>query len=99
MNRTTVEFPNSNDEWDNLPNDFKSFIDQVDVVREKMNQNEMKYTYPSYEYSWNVDSDIPLKTLIYLWNSNESISDLQELVKDITNGIAEDAFTYYYSSF
>jgi hypothetical protein len=98
MNRPYVTFPISNKEWDNLPNEFKLFIDQVDEVRNQMEEREMKYTYPSYDYSWNVDSDIPLQTLIHLWNSDESISDIKELVKDISTGLAEEAFMDYYAS-
>lgn len=98
MTRPHIEFPDTNEEWDNLPKEFIEFIDEVDKVREECNKKEVKRNYQSYEYEWEVDSDVPLRVLISHWNDERELPSYKEIVEDILDCLCEEAMIAHVES-
>jgi hypothetical protein len=94
MTRPILAFPQNNQEWDNLPAAFTEFMNKVDLIRQsKANLQIIDPLYPSYDYDWDIDSTIPLETLIYYWNQTDKpLPDPEEVVEEINEGLGEAAF-------
>ena len=94
MTRPTIEFPRIQQEWNDLPEAFTQSMEKVDLIRQsKANLQIIDPLYPSYDYDWDIDSTIPLETLIYYWNQTDKpLPDPEEVVEEINQGLGEAAF-------
>jgi hypothetical protein len=88
MNRQIINYPETQVEWDNLPQDFLDYLDVLDEVKSK------------YDYFWELDSHLAFETIIYYWNKiNDPLPTNDELLSGINEGYAEAAYEDYVSSF
>ena len=59
--RKVIQEPITLSDWENLPKEFLKFVDEVDCARNKLALNQkVDPLYPTYDYEWEVDSDLPL---------------------------------------
>lgn len=94
--RLAIQEPQSQEESDNLPTEFLNYLNEVDAVREELLKKEViDPLYPSYDYDWEVDCDIPFNTILYYWNRvNEELVnpvEMVELIQDEHGSAAWDA--------
>lgn len=94
MTRPILAFPRIQQEWNDLPAAFTEFMNKIDLIRQsKANLQIIDPLYPSYDYDWDIDSTIPLETLIYYWNQTDKpLPDPEEVVEEINEGLGEAAF-------
>jgi hypothetical protein len=91
---------NPND-WNKLPQDFLDYLDYLDEERIKLtHQNSKDPLYPTYNYEWDIDDEIPMMTIISYWNNlEESLPEVNIILEEIDDCIAETSYDNYISSF
>ena len=101
MTRTLLNYPESQDSWDNLPKEFTDYLDVLDEIRvRKVNEQVVDPLYPSYDYEWELDQEIPLSTILYYWNDvNKELPEPDKLLDEINEGMGEAAYDDYVSSY
>jgi hypothetical protein len=97
--RPFIQEPVTADNWKDLPKEFNDFLDGIDEARKIAESKEViDPLYPSYDYDWQVDSDIPLQTAIYYWNSDMELPSAEVIVEEINDALAEAAYDDWVSS-
>jgi len=103
MNRQIINYPETQEEWDNLPQDFLDYLDVLDEVKSvkaENTNNPVDPLYPTYDYEWELDSKIALETILYYWNQvDKELPSNDEILDGINEGYAEAAYDDYVSSF
>ncbi len=101
MTRTLLNYPESQDSWDNLPKEFTDYLDVLDETRvRKVNEQVVDPLYPSYDYEWELDQEIPLSTILYYWNDpDKELPEPDKLLDEINEGMGEAAYDDYVSSY
>lgn len=99
--RQYIDYPESQDSWNNLPKDFLEYLDFLDEIREEeLKKVVIDPLYPSYEYEWSLDSEIPLRTVLEYWNTlDKELPDPIHIFNEIHDCIAETSYDDYVSSF
>jgi hypothetical protein len=97
--RPAIQEPITNENWNTLPAEFNVFLDSIDEAKKLAESKEIvDPLYPSYDYSWEVDSDIALQTAVYYWNSNDELPSPNVIVEEITEALGEQAYDDWVSS-
>ena len=100
MNRQNINYPETQEDWDNLPQQFKDYLDTLDEAKNKLVYNQkVDPLYPSYDYEWELDDEIPFRTILEYWNSSDELPDHKVIFDEINDYMAEAAYDYYVSSF
>lgn len=100
MNRQNINYPETQLDWDNLPQQFKDYLDSLDEAKNELVSNQkVDPLYPSYDYEWELDEEIPFRTILEYWNSNDELPEHQVIFDEINDCMAEAAYDYYVSSF
>ena len=87
--------------WDDLPEEFTYYLDVLDKIRiKKVNEQVVDPLYPSYDYDWELDEEIPLTTILYYWNNlDKELPEPDKLLDEINEGMGEAAYDDYVSSY
>lgn len=98
--RFVIEEPKTQEDWNNLPSEFLFYLNEVDSVRQSLLKKEViDPLYPSYDYDWEVDSDIPFNTILYYWNRvNDELVNPDEMVELIQDELGSAAWDDYCAS-
>lgn len=97
--RPFIQEPVTTENWKDLPKEFNDFLDGIDAARKVAESKEViDPLYPSYDYDWEVDSDIPLQTAIYYWNSDEELPSFEVIIEEINDALGEAAYDDWVSS-
>lgn len=97
--RPLIQEPVTAENWKDLPKEFNDFLDDIDEARKIAESKEViDPLYPSYDYDWQVDSDIPLQTAIYYWNSDMELPSAEVIVEEINDALGEAAYDDWVSS-
>lgn len=97
--RPFIQEPVTADNWKDLPKEFNQFLDDLDEARQNAASKEViDPLYPSYDYDWEVDSDICLQTVIYYWNSDKELPSLATIVEEVNEALCESAYDQWVSS-
>jgi hypothetical protein len=98
--RQVLTEPQSQEEWDNLPVVFHQYLDEIDEARQDAESKEVNDPlYPSYTYSWDVDSNIPLDVIMYHWNQVDSpLPEPKVIVEEISDALGEAAYDDWVAS-
>jgi hypothetical protein len=100
MTRFVINYPKTQDDWVNLPKEFTDYLDCLDEVkRNKAKDIVVDPLYPSYDYEWEVDDNLPLQVILEYWNDvNNELPDYEVVVEEINDSLAESAYNDYVSS-
>ena len=97
--RQSIEIPITQENWNNLPQEFNEFLDTLDEVRQVFaSKQTVDPLYPSYDYEWEMDSTIALDTAAYYWNSDEELPSPEIIINEINEAFAEAAYDDWVSS-
>jgi hypothetical protein len=101
MTRTLLNYPESQDSWDNLPKEFTDYLNFLDEIRiETAKQQVVDPLYPTYDYEWELDEEIPLITILNYWNDvNKELPDPNVIFEEINDCFAETSYDDYVSSY
>lgn len=101
MSRSVVNYPVNPDSWNELPKDFLDYLEFLDEERIKLTKNNSTdLLYPTYDYEWDLDSEIPMTTILLYWNRlDEKLPSPKVILKEINDCIAEQSYDYYIGSF
>jgi hypothetical protein len=98
--RQIVQEPKTQSDWDNLPLEFTEFLDSLDAAREAAASKKIvDPLYPSYDYNWETDSEIPFSIALDYWNSSTELPDVNLIIEEINEALVEAAYDNYCSSF
>jgi hypothetical protein len=102
MTRQTIDYPETQESWDNLPQDFLDYLDVLDnakIVKANIANTPVDPLYPTYDYEWELDERLALETILYYWNQvDKELPDSNALLDDINEGYGEAAYDDYVSS-
>lgn len=101
MTRKFIHTPKTQDEWDNLPQEFSDYLDSLNQARIKLADSQVvDPLYPSYDYEWDLDEEIPFTTILLYWNDlNKELPNHQKILDEVNECIAETSYDDYISSF
>jgi hypothetical protein len=101
MIRTFIQVPTNQEEWDNLPQEFNDYLDNLNEARIKLSDSQVvDPLYPSYDYEWELDEEIPFTTILLYWNDlNKELPNHQKILDEINECMAETSYYDYISSF
>ncbi len=101
MSRSAIEYPKSQDDWNNLPKEFNDYLSVLDQARQnKAESIPVDPLYPSYDYEWELDDEIPFNIILMYWNDvNKELPDSDKLLDDINDSLAESAYDDYVGSY
>lgn len=101
MSRSVVNYPVNPDSWNELPKDFLDYLEFLDEERIKLTKNNSTDPlYPTYDYEWELDEELPLTTILLYWNRlDEELPSPEVILKEINDCIAETSYYDYISSF
>jgi len=88
MTRPHLADPTTIEEWEALPIEFTEYLDQIEAARADLAKKE---PIESYDYTWEVDDEIPFKTILQYWNDTGELTDPIEVVEGIQEGLCEQA--------
>lgn len=99
--RPIINHPQTPEEWNHLPQEFNEYLEYLDKVRlEKLSKEVIDPLYPTYDYEWELDSEIPFETILLYWNDVEKeLPDPIKILTEINDCIAETSYDDYISSF
>lgn len=99
MNRQKVNYPETPDSWNELPQEFLDYLNDLDEARQiKLGQQVIDPLYPTYDYDWELDEEIPLRTVIEYWNSDKELPEHSVVIDEANDCLAEAAYDYYVES-
>ncbi len=100
MSRVKLNYPENQDSWNSLPQEFLDYLNVLDEVKlVKFKEQVVDPLYPSYDYEWELDDDIALRTILEYWNDDKELPDPIVILDEINEGMAEAAYDAYVSSF
>lgn len=86
--RPQVSVPNSFNEWGELPREFTDWLRALDDVREGLSRKMGRGSqFMGNRFSWDVDSGMPLETIVYYWNGSGELPAPEEVVQNIAEGM------------
>lgn len=98
--REHIDFPKTHADWETLPIEFHSYLDRLETLREKKEKAISQDTlYPSYNYSFSLDEDIAIQTILIYWNNGQPLPDDDLIIEEINDYMAEADYDTYISSF
>jgi hypothetical protein len=102
MTRQIINYPETQDSWENLPQDFLDYLDVLDnarVVKANIANTPGDPLYPTYDYEWELDNKLALETILYYWNRvDKELPSNDEVLDYINEGYGEAAYDDYVSS-
>lgn len=101
LTREYIHTPKTQNEWNNLPQGFSDYLDSLDEARVNLSNSQVvDPLYPSYDYEWCLDEEIPFTTILSYWNDlDKELPSHQKILDEINEGMAEAAYDSYVSSF
>jgi hypothetical protein len=97
--REHIDFPKTHADWEALPIEFHSYLDQLDSRREQKEKSiPQDPLYPSYKYSFSLDEDIAIQTILIYWNNDKPLPDNDFILDEIDDHMAEADYDTYVSS-
>lgn len=100
MNRVKLNYPETQDSWNELPQEFKNYLDVLDEVRlSEVKTQVIDPLYPSYDYDWELDEEIPLRTVLEYWNRDDELPEPIVILNEIQDGMEEAAYDAFVSSY
>lgn len=100
--RTIINYPENQAGWDNLPEEFKNYLDQLNKIRlnQAIDHSYQDPVYPNYDYCWELDEDLAIQTILHYWNDVENqLPEPIKILDEINDCIAEASYDDYASSF
>ena len=103
MTRQTIDYPETQENWVNLPQEFQDYLEVLDNaknVKAKIANFPVDPLYPTYDYEWwELDDKLALETILYYWNQvDKELPSNDELLDNINEGYGEAAYDDYVSS-
>ena len=103
MTRQTIDYPETQENWENLPQEFLDYLDVLDnakTVKANIAISPVDPLYPTYDYEWwELDDKLALETILYYWNQvDKELPSNDEVLDNINEGYGEAAYDDYASS-
>lgn len=100
--RQVINYPEKQEDWDNLPEEFKNYLDHLDKIRleQAVKHSNKDPMYPNYDYCWELDEDLAIQTILHYWNNlDKKLPEPIKILDEINDCFSEHSYDDYASSF
>lgn len=100
MTRPKLNYPENQDSWNHLPQEFLDYLNVLDEIRkEHLAKEVIDPLYSHYDYEWEMDDEIPLRTVLEYWNDDKDLPEPDFILDEINDCMAETSYDDWVSSF
>jgi len=100
MTRPKLNYPENQESWNDLPKEFHDYLNVLDEVRKThLEKQVIDPLYPNYDYDWELDEEIPLRTVLEYWNDPKELPSPDDILDEINDCMAETSYDDWVSSF
>lgn len=100
MTRPKLNYPETPDSWKQLPQEFLDYLNVLDEVRKEHLAKELNDPlYSHCDYEWEMDDEIPLRTVLEYWNNDKELPSPDFILDEINDCMAETSYEDWVSSF
>lgn len=100
MTRPKLNYPENQDSWNHFPQEFLDYLNVLDEIRkEHLAKEVIDPLYSHYDYEWEMDDEIPFRTVLEYWNDDKDLPEPDLILDEINDCMAETSYDDWVSSF